>query len=490
MAVLKVSNQAQLDSAIKNVRSGDTISLSSGTYNGFTPKDFDFNQKVTITSADASRPATINQFHLRNASNVEFKNLRLDYEPSKSGTTPFWIENSDDISFVNLDIIGHNKGQYGDGIGLRIKSSDDVVLRDSDITGFRNGLYASNSKNLDIIDNDLQGMSNDGMLLAGMNDVLIQGNDFRNMKSPPNQKHKDGIQFMTSKSEPGSQNVVIRDNVIENKEVTHGIFFTNTMFNNGNKNAFHKNILIEDNLVRGNQVHGISMNNGDGVTIRDNVVQKIAGGSNTPLINVSSSSKNVTIQNNDVASVPTAQNGTWKVSGNDTDGRNYLHWYSDGGKEANKAAHKKGGAPEAASSLAIADAASDDAGSSARKVGGGDGETIRIGARHLDKGDVTFQMPDIDFDSGDVIVFRKFGSDVFHDQRGGNQLSVWDDGGSVRINSAIDLQELVQESPDVAAFVKGDDLILEIDHKHGGTAEVVFAGLGDEFRAADHPDLF
>ena len=334
MAVLKVSNQAQLTSAVKNAGGGDTITLASGTYSGFTVNDL---SNVTITSADPGRPATINQFHLRGASNVEFKNLKLDYEPSKSGTTPFWIENSDDVSFVNLDIVGHNRGSYGDGIGLRIKSSDDVVVRDSDITGFRNGMYASNSKNLDVIDNDFQAMSNDGMLLAGMNDVLIQGNDFRNMKSPPNQKHKDSIQFMTSSSEPGSQNVVIRGNVIENKEVSHGIFLTNTA------SSYHRNILIEDNLVRGNQVHGISVNHGDGVTIRDNVVQKIAGGSNTPLINVSSTSKNVVIQNNDVASVPTAQNSSWRVSGNDTDGgRNYMHWYSDGGKNANKAAHKNG----------------------------------------------------------------------------------------------------------------------------------------------------
>ena len=477
MAVLKVSNQAQLTSAVKNAGGGDTITLASGTYSGFTVNDL---SNVTITSADPGRPATINQFHLRGASNVEFKNLKLDYEPSKSGTTPFWIENSDDVSFVNLDIVGHNRGSYGDGIGLRIKSSDDVVVRDSDITGFRNGMYASNSKNLDVIDNDFQAMSNDGMLLAGMNDVLIQGNDFRNMKSPPNQKHKDSIQFMTSSSEPGSQNVVIRGNVIENKEVSHGIFLTNTA------SSYHRNILIEDNLVRGNQVHGISVNHGDGVTIRDNVVQKIAGGSNTPLINVSSTSKNVVIQNNDVASVPTAQNSSWRVSGNDTDGgRNYMHWYSDGGKNANKAAHKNGAEQSrlAETSDAGFDAGFDDdsGGGAARTVGGGNGETIRIGARHLDKGDLTFQMPDVDFDSGDVIVFRKFGSDVFHDQRGGNTLSTWDGGSSVRIDSAADLQELVQESPDVAAVVRGDDLILEIDHKHGGSAEVVFAGLGDLF---------
>ena len=187
--------------------------------------------------------------------------------------------------------------------------------------------------------------------------------------------------------------------------------------------------------------------------------------------------------------MPTAQNSSWRVSGNDTDGgRNYMHWYSDGGKDANKAAHKNGARAVAARRGlrrgfdAGFDAGSDDR-AAARRGRSAAGTARPSGsARGIStRATLTFQMPDIDFDSGDVIVFRKFGSDVFHDQRGGNTLSTWDDGGSVRINSAADLQELVQESPDVAAVVRGDDLILEIDHKHGGSAEVVFAGLGDLF---------
>ena len=347
MAIIRVSSQAQLVSAIKNVRGGDTIALASGTYEGFSANNFSFSQKVTITSANPGAPAVINSFLLRGAGNVEFKNLKLDYNPSKSGDNPFWLEGARNVSLVNVDIEGHVASGFGKGVGLRIKNSNGVTLRDSEIAEFRNGIFASGSTNVDLINNDFRGMSNDGMLLAGMVDMLIQGNDFRNMKSPSNIKHKDMIQFMTGSGEPGSRDIVIRDNVIENKEVSHGIFFTNSPYNSGNAGAFHRNILIEDNLIRSNQVHGISVNHGDGVTIRDNVVLQVAGGSNTPLINVSSSSRNVTIIGNEVASVPREQHSSWTVSGNDTGSKDRQHWYSDGSPPASSSR-------VAAASLAVA----------------------------------------------------------------------------------------------------------------------------------------
>ena len=201
----------------------------------------------------------------------------------------------------------------------------------SEISDFRNGIYASNSTDVDLLNNDILGMSNDGMLLGGMTDLLIAGNEFRDQKSNPTVKHKDSIQFLTSSTEAGSRDVVIRDNLIENKEVSHGIFFTNSVYNNGDPNSYHRNILIEDNVLLGNQVHGISVNHGYGVTIRGNVVEQIAGATNVPLINVSRYSAYVLISENTVASVPVPQNATWTVVGNDTGAKQRQHWYGDPG---------------------------------------------------------------------------------------------------------------------------------------------------------------
>lgn len=509
MAILKVSSQNDLDAAVRSVRSGDTIALSAGTYDGFTMNKMDFAQKVTITSADPGKPATINEFMIRGGSNVEIKNVKLDYNPAKSGDNPFWIEGSDHITITNVEIEGQIKGQYGSGVGLRIKNSDDVTLSNSDLSDFRNGLYASNSSDVKILNNDIERMSNDGMLFGGMTRVLIQGNDIRNMHSDPKLKHKDGIQFLTSSGEAGSKDVVIRGNVIVNDEITHGIFLTNSQYVSGKGGVFHSDVLIEDNVLQTNHVHGISVNHGNGITIRDNDVMPIKGGSNIPLINVSKYSVDVRIQNNDVTSVQDPQNGSWTVTGNQTI-RDRLHWYGDAGSpnvlagksDGNftvavaKAAPAPAAAPEVQAAPAVETAGEAVAGggtggqTGGQTLGGvknGGGELFQVGGRLLDDG-VRLLVEDVDFSGGDVIVFTNLDSATFRDERGGNPVVVWKDGSGARLDSAIDLREVVESSPDLTARAQGDQLILEIA-QGSDVSEVVFDGLAADYFRVD-PDLF
>ena len=293
MAVLSVSTQAQLVTAIKNVRSGDTIELAAGNYdnlemnaNSWNPH-LKFTEKVTITSADPDNPAVIHRLMTRAVTNLELKDLKFDYNPAKSDTTPFFIENGKNITITGSEFVGETVGLYGAATGLRIKAGLNVWSRTSTFTNFRNGLYASNSTNVDIIDNHFTKMSNDGMLLGGMVDVLIQGNDLRNMKSDPNLQHKDGIQFLTSNTEAGSRDVIIRDNTIENGEVTHGIYFTNSVASDDELlSVMHRNILIEDNYLRTAQTHGITVNHGDGIIIRNNEIVRNPDLGYTEVVNV------------------------------------------------------------------------------------------------------------------------------------------------------------------------------------------------------------
>jgi len=267
MAILRVSNQGQLDSALRSAGGGDTILLSSGTYDNLTLNDR-FEQKVTIAS-EAGNPAVINQMLLRGAANIELKGLKFDYVPGRSGDNPFWIEGGRGITLVDIDIEGKASGQYGAGVGLRIKNSQDIEILNSEVSNFRNGFAFTNSDNVRVVNNDFRGMSNDSMLLGGMTGMVIQGNDFRAMNSNPAVQHKDMIQFFTGSGSPASRDIVIRDNVIDNPEHSHAIFFTNPMANSGDRGAYYQNIVIENNDIRSAHVHGISINHGDGVTIRN-----------------------------------------------------------------------------------------------------------------------------------------------------------------------------------------------------------------------------
>jgi hypothetical protein len=110
----------------------------------------------------------------------------------------------------------------------------------------------------------------------------------------------------------------------------HGIYMGNNEARGGNKDMFFKNILIENNEFTTGQSHGITVEHGIDVTVRQNTVlkHKDAGNMNVhiPLITVSVASEDVKILNNVVASVQNTQKSGWTISGNDTTHTNLLHW--------------------------------------------------------------------------------------------------------------------------------------------------------------------
>ena len=222
------------------------------------------------------------------------------------------------------------------------------------------------------------------------------------------------------------------------------------------------------------------------------MVKQYSGGSNIPLINVSKLSTNVVIRDNEVASVPIPQNSTWTVAGNDTGSKQREHWYGDFYGQPNASPTKFSPArSDAGVATGVPDVGAKDPGDGKLVSGSGKGssETFRIGGHKLND-DATLRLADVDFESGDRIIFRNLDDGTFSAKRGGNPIDIWGgQGGSVTIDDVVDLSELVAFSRDLSATTSGDKLILEIDQK-GSTTEIVFDGLGSEYRAADHPELF
>ena len=196
------------------------------------------------------------------------------------------------------------------------------------------------------------------------------------------------------------------------------------------------------------------------------------------------------IQNNEVASVQNPQNGSWTVSGNGTS-KARQHWEGDPGApkvaagraDGNFAAPAARAAAPVASVLEEADAGGAAGGQAVSGVKSGKAELFRIGERMLDD-DRPLRLEDVDFAGGDVIVFSNFDRGEFRHDPGGNPVVVWKDGSGARLDSALDMREVFESSPGVKARTQGDELIVEIDD-----AEIIFAGLGGPYRAAD-PDLF
>lgn len=497
MTTFRVSNQSQLNSALSNVKNGDTILLASGTYNSIQMQtnrrtDHDFSSKVTIASADPNNPAKVNSLKLADVSNVEFRDLVFDYVYGKSSNKPFFAERSEKITFDNIDFDGHIRNGFGSALGLRVKDSSQITVSDSDFHDFQNALSFSNVDDVRLTDNLVRNMSNDGFTFGGISRILIEDNTFRNFKSPdPAAQHKDNIQFRATSDEAPSDNIVIRGNQIDSAEVRHGIYIGNELYKAGNLYAMHRNILIEDNYVRSAQLHGITVLHGNGVTVRDNtLVQNPDGGFranvnvNVPLINVSIYSHDVTITGNRVASVQKEQDSSWDIYNNYVGSKQYLHWPGDYGFKKGPDISRIESA--AASAAPLSDGHSADGQGSS---GQADAAKLRFGGALAD-GDSVVDVDGIDFSRGDSFVFNDWNSGTFQDKAGGNVVDDWNHGASVKVDSLLDLQELVHFSPAVTAETDGADLILTIDQGSRGSAEFHISGVAAGFLAANQPDLF
>lgn len=471
MAVIRVSNQFELNEAVDDVRGGDTILLESGVYdrlemyaNGWN-EHLRFDEKVTIASANPNDQAELHQLTSEHQTNLEFRDITFKSVVGKPEDA-FWINDGENISVVDCTFQGRLVGGLGDGVGLRVRNSDDFRLSGSEFHDFRNAIYASTSSDVDILNNDIRGASNDGMLLGGLTRALIQGNDLRDAHSDPQLQHKDGIQFYANSEEGASHDIVVRDNVIVNGEETHGIYFTNSGASNGNLGLKYRNILIEGNQLSTAHSHGITMNHGEDVVIRNNEIgQNHSGGHhdvlNVPRIHVSTLSENVTITGNQVASVPLRADASWTVANNDTI-RQMWHWNGIGATDGGPRFFGGGGGG-----------------------GGGFGNSAQDEFRYNGDRDgdhpVTFE--DVDFSEGDRVIFNGLDRDTFANRFNGNPFGVWDDGRAAMVNGYGDLAEMIIASDAVHGEVLADDTLRLIFDQQGGPGVVNLGGVGDAVEA-------
>lgn len=339
MAIYRVDDQSELNEALQRARGGDSILLSAGRYEKLelnsgqnSMRHVKFGSTVTIASEDDARPAVIGSLNVRGAANVEISGVTFDHT-GQTGS-PFRISESSDITIRDSVFDGHDgRNGFGSGNGLMVSRSSDIVVEDNVTFNFANGFAFSNTSGIVMEGNDVSRMSNDGARFAGVTDVRIEDNTFHDQDSPSSLRHKDAIQFWTSDREGPSREVVIRGNDFTNAEVAHTIFMGNELARTDATKGY-RDILVEDNMIRGGHSHGISIEHVNGAVIRGNVLDRAPGVQDrplyTPIINVGDKSVNVTIVGNEVSSVQRAAGPTWTVARNViTDRQSYEHWLGD-----------------------------------------------------------------------------------------------------------------------------------------------------------------
>ena len=459
MATYKVSTQSQLKSALNSAHGGDSIVLKAGNYGNLYVSGEKYSSTVKITSESNSNPATFSKISLTNVSN---------------------------LTFDNVDLQGAIKSGYGTGVGLRVNSSSNVTVQNSDFDGLNKGIESWNNTNFKVIGNNFDRIGYDGIVVGHSKGVTIQGNDID--MHAHGDSHRDGIQFYNQGLKAASSNVSIKNNVIKTDDgITHGIYFGNADAKNGNTGEFYKNVAIENNTVKTGQMLGVAIGATQGLSVRNNVVvqsdefysKKTV---NIPMILIDKDARSVSLSGNTVLKAPViADDGhNWSIVGTLS---------NSGGKIVGLGASVSNASTSGAAELttSAASATSTATSAAATFASAADGDEFRflgtaVGREKTD----TFA---IDFSKGDTIVLNGYADHTFDDISGGNVVANSATGGYVKIDSVADLQELATSSKAITAKVSGDTLTFDIA-QDGGVHHLVMAGLGHDYQNSFDATLF
>ena len=499
MAIVSVSDASELKKALDSASRGDKIVLDPGNYgtlslNGSSRKaDYKFDD-ITITSKSGSKPAVFSEVNLANVTNVTFDGIR--FEADGGNGKPFLFNKTTGISILNSEIEGRTSGGYGTGHGLWVIESADFRLENSEIRDFATGAHFRSVDDLEVVDNSLSGISYDGMLLARIDGVLIEGNRIE-MNGKAGTAHRDMIQFWNRDSNHPSEDIVIRDNtLIAGETVTHGIYIANDVAHRGGGlDSFYSDVVIENNTIKSGQVMGILVGQTADLTIRGNTVLQHAAVDSTrpvdiPVIRVEDSSRDVSITGNVTHRTPEAvsSGNNWQSEGKSSPGG----WTISGnrivalGTDADTGSSKGGSVAKPAAPAAPEAPATPDDGAE----GNGKADNFRfLGSKVDGKTSVTFQG--VDFGEGDRILLQDFDKGTFLDFAGGSGNKVLNNAAKtyVRIDSLTDIQEIVTASKELSASFQKDVLQLKIA-QDDGTLTISLPGLADDYKSTFDDSLF
>jgi hypothetical protein len=306
-----------LTEALAAAAAGSVVEVPAGHYRwlGLTDRSFPADQPLVIRAATPAEPPVFSGMDLRRVQNVIVEGIIFDYAYSTSDVDlhyPFNVFQSRNVTLRgNLFEGDPGADGYGTGVGFQIRDNEGIRFENNEVRGFQRGIIVSYTSDLVILGNNFHSMRSDGMNFAQVNGVLIEGNwihDFnKNLESGD---HPDMIQFWTAGTERPSTDITIRNNLLlaGSGGWTQSIFIRNELVDTGqaSEEMYYRNILIEGNLIVNAHLHGITVGETDGLTIRNNTMVRnpaAAGAANnpalwTPVIRLREQSRNVSVMRN------------------------------------------------------------------------------------------------------------------------------------------------------------------------------------------------
>lgn len=335
---ISVDGPTALAQALQTAPRGAVLELAAGDYGALDIRG-DISATV-LRSANPGTPARFSSAMVQGVDDLTIEGLVFDYR-YRAGDQPNLREFQwRDVSRLRLqgNVFDGDVGRglsaddngYGIGFGAVIRGGRDIHIEGNRIRGFWKGLLVRETEGLVVVGNDVSEVRSDGMNFVQVAHARIEGNHIHSFhRSLSSEDHSDMIQIWTAQTEWPSHDVVIRGNVLNAGTgwYTQSIFMGNERARQDRTNTslYYRDITIENNVIINAHLHGITVGQVIGLTIRNNtVVQNPSAatgdpseGLYTPRIRVAELSRDVTISGNVTSQVDGYTNQpSWRVADN------------------------------------------------------------------------------------------------------------------------------------------------------------------------------
>ncbi len=264
-AEIIVSNSTELQNAINNVQSGDTISLQTNNYGNLAVSGNNNSSFVTIRNYAGAIPVFINiSIHNSSYWKIYGVSIKPRYSSGADGTEAVDLD-GDHLTIENCvinysdDIAGWTAADWlsktGNGI---IMDGDNIIVINNTITAVDHGIACS-ANNALVSHNLIANFRGDGIRGLGDDDVY-EYNTIKN-EFDVDDNHDDGFQSWSvgpGGVGPGTvYNVTLRGNTIINYEDANQSYRGNLQ-GIGLFDGMFENWIVENNLIITDHWHGIS----------------------------------------------------------------------------------------------------------------------------------------------------------------------------------------------------------------------------------------
>ena len=252
MATIRVTNQAELLSALKTAAAGDTVLLANANYGNVEIKN-DYASTVTI-KAENPLGAEFGTLSLVGATNVSLDGLHTIGGLSMTSM-------SSGISVLNCDVDST----------LYCRDVDGLKIDNVDVSGGQFGILLNSIQNFSVTNSYIHEAIEDLMRVTGKSYNGVIENNVIADTTGGKPLHPDLMQFFGAKGFT-PHDIIIRGNLMYDEPVVgqtsaQGIFLSDP------HTGGYKNILIEDNMIKVNSPNSIYINGGqENVVVKDNVL--------------------------------------------------------------------------------------------------------------------------------------------------------------------------------------------------------------------------